>query len=85
MDGPGERRGDLRRHAWVGWGGENFGLCAAQTESNFSIPKTSGISGGAASLQKIAGAVMLVSNQIQEVFIMLTYEKVLGWFVCEPE
>ena len=43
------------------------------------------MSGGAASLQKIAGAVMLVSNQIQEVFIMLTYEKVLGWFVCEPE
>jgi len=31
-------------------------------------------------LQKIAGAGMLVSNQIQEVFIMLTYKKVLEVF-----
>ena len=31
-------------------------------------------------MQKIAGAGMLVSNQIQEVFIMLTYEKVLEVF-----
>ena len=31
-------------------------------------------------MQKIAGAVMLVSNQIQEVFIMLTCEKVLEVF-----
>jgi hypothetical protein len=31
-------------------------------------------------LQKIAGAVMLVSNQNQEVFIMLTYKKVLEVF-----
>ena len=35
---------------------------------------------GAASLQKLAGAGMLVSNQIQEVFIMLTYKKVLEVF-----
>ena len=38
------------------------------------------MSGRAASLQKIAGAGMLVSNQIQEVFIMLTYKKVLEVF-----
>ena len=31
-------------------------------------------------MQKIAGAVMLVSNQNQEVFIMLTYKKVLEVF-----
>ena len=31
-------------------------------------------------MQKSAGAVMLVSNQIQEVFIMLTYKKVLEVF-----
>lgn len=31
-------------------------------------------------MQKIAGAGMLVSNQIQEVFIMLTYKKVLEVF-----
>ena len=37
------------------------------------------MSGRAASL-KIAGAVMLVSNQNQEVFIMLTYKKVLEVF-----
>ena len=80
MDGPRERCGDLRRHAWVGWGGENFGLCAAQTESNFSISDTSGVNSKAASLQKSVGAVMLVSNQMQEVFIMLTYKKVLEVF-----
>ena len=34
----------------------------------------------AVSLQKNAGAGMLVSNQIREVFIMLTYEKVLEVF-----
>ena len=46
----------VRRNEWMvresdvvisgvthGWGGENFGLCAAQTESNFSIPNTSGM------------------------------------------
>ena len=31
-------------------------------------------------MQKLAGAGMLVSNQIQEVFIMMTYKKVLEVF-----
>ena len=32
-----ERRGDLRRYTWVGRGGENSGLRAAQTENHFPV------------------------------------------------